>query len=99
VDLKGAYMSKQTIKEQVSECDEGILFADGFEEALIGVSTQFNRGPVALYDWDKCVELLMKRDGMDYDQAVEFMDFNVTGAWVGEKTPAFARLMTTEGSE
>jgi hypothetical protein len=36
---------------------------------------------------------------MDYDQAVEFMDFNVTGAWGGEQTPAFARLMTTESSE
>jgi hypothetical protein len=91
-------MSKQTIKEQIAEIDDGILLADGFEEALIGVSTQFNRGPVALYDWDKCVKILMERDKMNYDEAVEFMDFNVTGSWVGEKTPAFARLMTGEPS-
>jgi len=89
-------MPKQTIREQVAEVDEEILFADGFEEALVGVSTQFNRGPVALYDWDKCVKILMDRDKMDYDEAVEFMDFNVTGSWVGEKTPAFARLMVEE---
>jgi len=89
-------MPKQTIREQVAEVDEEILFADGFEEALVGVSTQFNRGPVALYDWDKCVKILMERDKMDYDEAVEFMDFNVTGSWVGEKTPAFARLMVEE---
>lgn len=87
-------MSEQTIKEQIAEIDEGILFADGFEEALIGVSTQFTRGPVALYDWDKCVSILMERDGMAEDEAIEFMDFNVTGSWVGEQTPAFARLMT-----
>lgn len=89
-------MPEQTIREQIAEIDEGILFADGFEEALIGVSTQFTRGPVALYDWDKCVKILMERDKVGYEEAVEFMDFNVTGSWVGEQTPAFARLMTKE---
>lgn len=85
--------AKQTLRERIAEIDEEILFADGFEDALLGTSTQFNRGPVALYDWDKCVEILMKRDGMTYEEAVEWMDFNVTGAWFGEQTPAFAHLM------
>jgi hypothetical protein len=31
----------------------------------------------------------MQRDGMDLEDAVEHMDFNVTGAWVGEQTPMF----------
>ena len=26
---------------------------------------------------------------MDYEEAVEFFDFNVTGAYVGENTPVF----------
>jgi len=88
-------MPKQTIRERIAEVDEDILFAGGFDGALIGVATQFNCA-VALYDWDKCVKILMERDKMDYDEAVEFMDFNVTGSWVGEKTPAFARLMVEE---
>ena len=64
------------------------LYADGFEKALIGVGYQFNT-ELAVYDWEKCVEILIERDQMTYEDAVEFMDFNVTGAWVGKSTPVF----------
>ena len=70
--------------------DNEILLADGFEGAFIGVGEQFNQ-KMAVYDWDKCIEILMVRDGMVYDDAVDFMDYNVTGAWVGEGTPCFLR--------
>lgn len=66
------------------------LLADGFEEALLGLGTQFNT-ELAVYDWDHCVKILVERDGMDYDEAAEFMDFNVTAAWVGPNTPVFIR--------
>lgn len=88
--------AKQTLRERIAEIDEEILFADGFEDALLGTVVQFNRGPVALYDWDKCVKILMNRDDMTYEEAVEWMDFNVTGAWLGEQTPAFAHLVTED---
>ena len=47
---------------------------------------------VAAYDRDRCIDILIKRDGMDYDEAVEFFNFNVIGAWVGEMTPVFMTL-------
>jgi hypothetical protein len=31
----------------------------------------------------------MDRDGMDDIEAIEYFDFNVSGAWVGENTPIF----------
>jgi hypothetical protein len=31
----------------------------------------------------------MADDDMNYDEADEFLDFNVAGAYVGESTPAF----------
>ena len=31
----------------------------------------------------------MERDGMTHEEAIEWMDFNVTGAWLGETTPIF----------
>lgn len=67
------------------------LNADGFEEAFIGIGMQFSRD-LSVYDWDKCIEILMKRDDMEYDEAVEFMEFNVIGAWVGDHTPVFVKL-------
>ena len=68
--------------------DPDILLADGFEDALIGYGTRFVHG-VAVYSRSKCLDILVDRDGMDYGEAVEFFDFNVTGAYVGENTPVF----------
>jgi len=31
----------------------------------------------------------MNRDGMDEDEAREFLDFNTFGAWMGPGTPLF----------
>ena len=41
------------------------------------------------YDYDKCVQLLVDRDGMDLEEAEEFFAFNILGAYVGEHTPVF----------
>jgi len=68
--------------------DPATLLADGFEDALIGYGTRFSYG-VAVYSRSKCLDILVERDGMDYEEAVEFFDFNVTGAYVGENTPVF----------
>ena len=68
--------------------DPDTLLADGFEDALIGYGTRFSYG-VAVYSRRKCLDILVERDGMDYEEAVEFFDFNVTGAYVGENTPVF----------
>lgn len=68
--------------------------ADGFETALIGIASVFTNPPIAVYDYAECVSILMKRDGMDEEEAEEFMQFNVVGAYVGEGTPAFLRAVT-----
>ena len=68
--------------------EEGTLTADGFEDALIGYGLQFNR-PVAVYYVEKCINILQLRDGMTEDEAIEYFQFNVQGAYVGESTPIF----------
>jgi hypothetical protein len=67
------------------------LFADGFDEALIGSVTRCTMPSVAMYDSRICIEILMK-NGMTYEEAVEYFDFNLVNAWVGENTPCFADL-------
>ena len=66
-----------------------ILLADGFEEAFMGVTETFGEEPRACFDSAKCIDILMKRDGMDCGEAIEYFNFNVTGAYVGKFTPAF----------
>ena len=70
------------------EFESEALLADGFEEALIGIGIQFNN-EVAVYDYEKCVKVLMERDKMELGEAIEYMDYNVLGAYVGENTPVF----------
>ena len=66
------------------------LTADGFEDALIGFGTRFTYD-VAVYDYNKCIEIL-ERDGMSEIDALEYFEFNVRGAYVGEHTPIFMTL-------
>lgn len=71
------------------------LKADGFEPAFVGVAMQCcNRPDLMVYDYDKAVELLQTRDGMTWEEAAEYLDFNVLGAWMGEGTPIFMRFCT-----
>ena len=86
-------MTDEEYKDLLAEVNEEMLFAAGFEAALIGYVTRFGMEPVALYDWEKCMKILMERDGMTYEEADEFFSFNVIGAWMGENTPAFATIV------
>ena len=67
-----------------------MLKADGFEAATVGkvydLATSSER---LVYSFEQCVGILIKRDGMTSDEAIEYMEFNVTGAYVGYGTPLF----------
>jgi hypothetical protein len=80
------------IVEMLADVDENILIADGFDDALIGYVEMFGNYPVALYDRDKCISILMENSEMDEIEAIEFFEFNVI-AYMGEHTPAFATLL------
>ena len=71
-----------------------MLLADGFEKAFVGEAMRYGFDEqVAAYDYDACIEVLMSRDGMSHEDAVEFFDYNVIGGWVGEQTPVFVRKL------
>jgi len=73
--------------------DEELLKADGFDDAIIGVGRKKGSEDSIVYSYDKCVEILMERDEMDYEGAVEFMEFNVVDAYVGPRTPIFVQSL------
>jgi hypothetical protein len=73
---------------QEHEC----VVADGLMSALVGVCYGADLETKAVYDIAKCIELLMV-DGMTYEEADEFFDFNIMGAYMGIKTPIFARFV------
>ena len=75
--------------EELLETNPEALLCDGFDEAIIGIGERINLGPVIAYDVDKMLEIMIERDGMTYEEAREFFDFNILGAWMGEFTPIF----------
>jgi hypothetical protein len=77
------------INENYPESSDKILLADGFEDAFMGVVCSMGSQPKACYDISKCLDILQNRDGMTLEEAGEFFDYNVTGAYVGEFTPSF----------
>lgn len=68
--------------------DHEFMFADGFDGAIIGVSERFGSEPIIFYDKNKVIKKLQSQ-GMTYEEALEYYDFNIVGAYVGEKTPGF----------
>ena len=68
--------------------DDELLFADGFDEAILGVAQRFN-DTFVVYDKQKVLAIMVERDGMTHQEAMEFFDFNIVGAFVGPRTPAF----------
>ena len=75
--------------------EEGLLLADGFDGACLGIAVKFNT-PFMVYDRDKCIEILMKRDGMSHEDAEDYFGFHVQGAYVGEHTPAYLSRFAEE---
>lgn len=59
-----------------------------YKNALIGYTIS-NDVTVAIYDYDKCIKILMKRDGVTYEDAADWFSYNPMRAipYMGEGKP------------
>ena len=89
---------RDQILEDFGEEAETMLFADGFDDAIMGVGNTFGGKLCAIYDTDLVLKSCMK-DGMEYDEALEYFDFNIAGAYVGEQTPIFIHKIERQTNE
>ena len=76
-------------REEIAEINPDALLCDGFDDAIIGMAERINLGPVVAYSVSKIVEIMVERDGMSYEDAIEYYDYNIVGSWMGENTPVF----------
>ena len=66
--------------------EEAVLFENPeYDNAIIGEDTEGR----AVYDFWKMADLLMQRDGMTSEEAVEFIEFNVIRSlpYAGDTAP------------
>jgi hypothetical protein len=78
------------IRDEIAETYPDLLVMDPdyLDAAILGVVTRIGLEAVC-YDENKVIRLLMTHDGMTEEEAIEYMEFNMKGAWVGETTPVF----------
>lgn len=69
--------------------DTEILKADGFDEAVVGIEERTGR---LVYDVNTMIGILIKNEEMSEEGAIEYLDYNVIGAYVGEQTPIYITI-------
>lgn len=74
--------------ELLTEINPEAVKADGWDKAFIGFVERCGQLPTACYDKQKIIELAIE-DGMSEEQAVEYFEYNINGAYVGEYTPFY----------
>jgi hypothetical protein len=77
---------REQIELIAEESDIPLLFIDGHDNAIIGLARSFNTTSV-LYDKKIVIKNLM--EDMTEEEAEEYFEFNIVGAYVGEYTPTF----------
>lgn len=77
------------IAESLSDVDPEIIVFHDYEEALIGYIERAGGPSVALYDKNKIIQLLIERDGLDEDDALDHYYYNIVGSYLGEYSPVF----------
>lgn len=65
--------------------DDAPLFADGFDDAIIGVCPTSFR---VIYSRNKCINTLIEQ-GESWEDAVDYLEYNTFNAYVGEYTPVW----------
>ena len=71
---------------------------DGFDSAIIGTVQRIGQDEIIAYNYDKVIDINMN-DGMSYEEAVEYFEFNQASAYMGEGTPCFIHEFTQQERE
>ncbi len=83
---------REEITDWLEAVEAGAMFADGFDDAIMGI-TEVPDGYRVCYDIGRILELLITDHGMDEVEAIEYFDFNIAGAYVGSLTPIFVQCV------
>ena len=68
-----------------------MIYYDDLKSAELGISSVWDssgsRIDRVIYSAEKIIKLYKKRDKMTEEQAIEFIEFNTDGGYLGEDTP------------
>ena len=88
----------EQIRDYATMMEEKMLFLGSdpkeFEDAILGIVHRFGADPVIAYDYNTVLSIFerqFEKDGSPdaYLDAVEWFEYNVLGAYMGEGTPIY----------
>ena len=77
-------MRDEIIELYGNHTDDGLLFADRLDDAIIGICPNTLR---VVYSRTKVIEIFIKDDLMTEEDAIEYAEYNTFSAYAGEQTP------------
>jgi len=85
---------RQEISEDYGDPELLFLSEPEYDEAIIGVAHRIGQEDVIAYDYNKLCEIVQKTmNNADIMEVMEYVEFNIMGAYVGERTPIFVDVV------
>jgi len=82
-----------------NEPDNECLRIDGYDDAIIGAGNQYTKENVLVYCYNRIIKICMESYDLEELEAIEYVDFNIVGAWIGEGTPIILHYCTCQECE
>ena len=77
------------VMANLEELNPGAIMYEGFDDALVGILARCGTEPLALYDRERCIQILMSK-GLTPEDAEDYFCYNVEGCYAGPHTPFIA---------
>ena len=77
------------------DSNESVVLADGFENAIIGVTDESPKR--VAYDYWVCIDIILqsKKNDTDFDEAVDWLDaFSLLNNKKGKRYPVFVKTLS-----
>ena len=85
-EIRQARLERQEqLLNTIRELNPETMLADGFDDCVMG----YDKDGRVIYSVMDIIHTLMERDGMTQEEAIEFYEFNIECAYVGEYTPIY----------
>ena len=73
-------MKNPNLEYYLENADPEAIRFDGLDYAIIGT----DQDGLLVYDYNRMLEVFMSEQNMDYEEAVEWIDYNVMGVMAGK---------------
>ena len=82
---------KHLMERELFDKDEYVILADGFEEAVMGVTIE--KPTRVVYDYWKCLDIIIKQDeGSGFDEAIDWLDEFIEEK-LGDHSPLYIKTL------